>query len=382
MNILFITQLFPEKTEGCYTSNALREFVEEWGRIGHKVQVVRPHFKYEVDPFPTEPNFAIGNNINVEFIKPLRIPLIKFSFYSQNRILQHLMFQPDIIICHLYNSYFTFPNLASKLSVPLVIGIHMSDIKLSKNKFFKWRQKRIFKKASGLACRSHGYKKKFDSSFPEFRKLSFLALSGIPENFIKSAAHNTNLIIPETTTNLVTVSSLIKRKQIDKVIMALNKLKEVNWHYTIIGEGPELNNLKQQIISYNLTDRITFTGKIPRKSVLDYLIKSNIFILPSYDETLGLVYLEAMALGNITIGSIDEGIDGIIEHGKNGYLCDATSDLSIYESLNHALSLPPDEYNSIIISAKKTISEYSISEQSKRYLNNLKRILEDDSNQA
>ena len=50
--------------------------------------------------------------------------------------------------------------------------------------------------------------------------------------------------------------------------------------------------------------------------------QSDVFVLPSVNETFGMVYLEAMSQGCIPIGTSGEGIDGIIENGKNGYLCD------------------------------------------------------------
>ena len=52
MNILLITQLFPFNKEDKNTSSAIREFAEEWAKMGHKVKVIRPHFSYEKEPFP------------------------------------------------------------------------------------------------------------------------------------------------------------------------------------------------------------------------------------------------------------------------------------------------------------------------------------------
>ena len=75
MNILFITQLFPYYKNDKNTSGALREFIEEWGNMGHNIKVIRPHFSYEKEDFPNQPEFRIGENIEVNFIKPFRIPL-------------------------------------------------------------------------------------------------------------------------------------------------------------------------------------------------------------------------------------------------------------------------------------------------------------------
>ena len=50
--------------------------------------------------------------------------------------------------------------------------------------------------------------------------------------------------------------------------------------------------------------------------------ESDIFILPSRNETFGMVYMEAMASGCITVCSKNDGVDGIIRDGINGFLCE------------------------------------------------------------
>ena len=47
------------------------------------------------------------------------------------------------------------------------------------------------------------------------------------------------------------------------------------------------------------------------------------FVMVSSREAFGLVYLEAMAKGCIVIGTKGQGIEGIVKHGENGFLCKA-----------------------------------------------------------
>jgi glycosyltransferase involved in cell wall biosynthesis len=373
MNILLITQLFPYTAEVSYTSGALREFAEEWGNMGHFVKVLRPHYGYEKEAFPDKPVFKIGNNLDVEFIKPLRIPLIKLNFYSQRKALKKIPFKPDVIICHQYNSYFTFHTLARKFKVPLVIGIHMSDIRISKNRFHHWHQERIFKQATAFACRSYTYERLFQQQFPAFSDRTFVALSGLPERYLK--LDNTSKKLSGKF-EIVTVSSLIKRKQIDKIIKALTLLpSNINWNFSIIGSGDEEEKLKNQAQHLNLSDNVKFCGQYNRDDVIRNLLKSDIFILPSYDETLGLAYLEAMACGCITIGSENEGIDGIIVDGENGFLCDPFDDRSISIKLLEAVTLKPEHLNNILENVKKTIRNFSIRQKSKEYFDHVNTLI-------
>lgn len=372
MKILLITQLFPFKKGIKETSGAIREFAEEWGKMGHLVKVLRPHFSYEKEPFPDNPNFHISNNIEVNFIKPFRIPLLKLIWYSRKKTEQFISFKPDIIICHLYNSYFTFHWLAEKLNIPLIIGIHISDIKISNNKFHRWHQNLIFKKSSAFACRSYSVNKLFQKQFPKFKRKTFIALSGIPEEFLNNRVKKKN----NKKIRIISISSLIKRKQIDKVLLALFNLPEnIDWEYIIIGSGPKQQNLKSLIKKLNLTDNVKMFAHKPRKNIIKELDQSDIFILPSYHETLGLVYLEAMARGCITIGSINSGVDGIIIDKENGFLCDPYNNQSIRDKLIMALSLDNNEKVKIINNAKETVSSFTIKKKSEEYIKNISKFL-------
>jgi glycosyltransferase involved in cell wall biosynthesis len=149
----------------------------------------------------------------------------------------------------------------------------------------------------------------------------------------------------------------------------------INWNFSIIGSGDEEEKLKNQAQHLNLSDNVKFCGQYNRDDVIRNLLKSDIFILPSYDETLGLAYLEAMACGCITIGSENEGIDGIIVDGENGFLCDPFDDRSISIKLLEAVTLKPEHLNNILENVKKTIRNFSIRQKSKEYLDHVNTLI-------
>lgn len=371
MNILFITQLFPSDKDINNTSEALREFVIEWAKKGHQIKVIRPYYSYEQEPYPQKTTFKIEANVLVEFVKPIRIPLLKFGYFNNERILENLTFKPDIVICHMYNSYFTFYKLAKILNVPLVVGIHMSDIRISKNIFHRFHQKLIFRNASAFACRSIAIQNLFHELFPEYNQKTFVAFSGLPQFYLNQKVDlNKNKKI-----RIISVSWLIKRKQIDKVIKALDKMPaDFQWEYVIIGTGKEEKSLKQLASETNFSNRIHFRGKKSRESIVEELKQSDIFVLPSYNETLGLVYLEAMACGCLTIGSLNEGIDGIIIDGQNGLLCDPLNDVSISEKLYEAMVMDEEKYKKMVSKGLETVSNYSNEKKSGEYLERLLKL--------
>ncbi|MBN2636384.1 MAG: glycosyltransferase family 4 protein [Prolixibacteraceae bacterium] len=376
MNILFISQLFPFKKGEINTTGALREFIEQWANSGNTIKVIRVHYSHEKEEFPSISSYNIGNNIIVDFIKPIRIPVLKLSFYNNNKIINGLGFKPDIIVCHHYNAYFTFYKLAKKLNIPLVAGIHMSDVRLAQKLFYRWHFKRIYKQVSAFACRSQSYFEQFSKLFPEYRSKAFLALSGIPKKYLKSFESMKN--VDNDRLHFITVSSLIKRKQVDKILIALSALPvEIKWSFSIIGEGPEKSNLLELANKLKIIANINFLGNINRDNVFEQLKMADIFILPSYNETFGLVYLEAMAAGCITIGSCKEGIDGIIINNDNGFLCNPFDQYSINQIILQASQINNSDKIRIRKNAFKTVANYSNSRMADNYLNKLKEVVHD-----
>jgi glycosyltransferase involved in cell wall biosynthesis len=122
---------------------------------------------------------------------------------------------------------------------------------------------------------------------------------------------------------IITVARLVKLKNIDKVIHALSRLKQkYHFRYTIAGDGPEKNYLTNLVHHYDMQDIIQLTGKIPHQEIADILCEHDIFIMPSYFETFGRVYFEAMALGLPVICAKNSGIYGFFEEMKEGISVD------------------------------------------------------------
>lgn len=122
--------------------------------------------------------------------------------------------------------------------------------------------------------------------------------------------------------NIITVGSFDKSKNIDLVIKSFKYIndKYKDTKLTIVGCGTEKENYINLVNDLKLNDKVFFTGLLSNKEVFNQLSKNQIFILPSKPEGFGICYVEAMYSGCITIGTEDEGIDGFIKNGYNGFL--------------------------------------------------------------
>ena len=123
---------------------------------------------------------------------------------------------------------------------------------------------------------------------------------------------------------MVSVARLVPVKGIDDTLHALAALYERNpnleWSYDIAGDGPERGVLQQLTKNLGLEERVQFLGALPNEDVLRLLEKSAIFVLPSWNEAFGLAYLEAMAMGTVVVGCLENGASDIITGGVDGCL--------------------------------------------------------------
>ena len=106
----------------------------------------------------------------------------------------------------------------------------------------------------------------------------------------------------------------------------------------IIGDGPERTALGTLAEELNISQRVDVLGPRRRQEVAAAMRNCAIFALPSSYEGLGCVYLEAMASGKPAIGCHGQGIDEIIENGRNGMLVSTGSESELAEALHKLLS--------------------------------------------
>ncbi len=131
--------------------------------------------------------------------------------------------------------------------------------------------------------------------------------------------HFKKAIAPDGEKILVHVSNFRKVKRVQDVIYVFQKVsKKINVKLLMIGDGPERKSLEDLCRNIGLCDQIRFLGK--QDAVEELLAISDLFILPSENESFGLAALEAMACQVPVISSNVGGLPEVNIHGKTGYL--------------------------------------------------------------
>jgi len=134
---------------------------------------------------------------------------------------------------------------------------------------------------------------------------------------------------------ILSVGYLIPRKAHKYVVMAVAKLLRAHPDivYVVIGKGDEEQPLQEIVNEMGLQDAVEFIGQVPHRVVMAYLATCDIFALPSWDESFGVVYVEAMAHGRPVVACRGEGIEDVIVDGETGVLVEPKD----VDSLTNAL---------------------------------------------
>ena len=178
------------------------------------------------------------------------------------------------------------------------------------------------------------------------------------------------------TPRLITISRFDKRKNHEKIIMALRNLKQQypNIVYICIGYGDEEKNIKKLVQELNLNSQVMFFKNISHDLKNSLLAKSNIFVMPTIItkasvEGFGISYIEAAQYGVPSIGGKDGGASDAISHNKTGLICDGNNLDNIYSSLCYMIE------NKKYLEFGKNAKEYVSKFEWPRIIEEYKKIL-------
>ncbi len=92
------------------------------------------------------------------------------------------------------------------------------------------------------------------------------------------------------------------------------------WKLTLIGDGPEKENLIAHARSLGLSDRVTFTGALSQSSLFTTIAEADAFVLNSSFESFSFQVVEVMALGVPVVATTGCNLSEIITHTESGLL--------------------------------------------------------------
>lgn len=395
-NILLLTNIYPTNDKSYTGTPVCHYFTKEWVKSGYNVRVVhfeslfpRPFLwvgamftdfikaKTGCVVYPNMPRKDVHYNVDeipVHFV-PIK-KLIPHSNYKEKDVLKAFEricdalekenFVPDVITAH-----FALPQLQVlylfKQKFPSIkncLVLHSGGESLPS---IYPDYKKYMEAVDTWGFRSVAFKTQFEQLYGVHPR-EFLCYSGIPDSYIQPVSRD----FTDGVRRFSFVGSLFKLKRVEDTLTALDKtMADKEYTFDIVGDGAEMGNLKAQVEELKMTKHVVFHGQQPRDTAQQIVAKSDCFIMVSTREAFGLVYLEAMAKGCITVATKGQGIDGIIVDGENGFLCESENIEALSALIRKIVSLSPKELKRISDNAVATAANLTNQKVAKHYINSI-----------
>ncbi|MAI06187.1 MAG: hypothetical protein CBC47_03490 [Alphaproteobacteria bacterium TMED87] len=139
-------------------------------------------------------------------------------------------------------------------------------------------------------------------------------------------------------TRLLFVGRLVYQKGLDILLEALKEIKDSDlWSLDIIGDGPLRKEILEKAKSLQIDKNINFYGWQSREQLIKIYKDNDIFLIPSRDEGMPNVMLEAMASGLAVIGTKVSGLEEVIINNQNGFLVEKENPHELYEAIKNLI---------------------------------------------
>ena len=212
--------------------------------------------------------------------------------------------------------------LSKELGIPYVVSVHGLDAFSTAQvtgRVGAWCQRisrRVYASSRRVICVSESVREQVLEGMGRSCRTSVVYNGVDPELFSPGDQPASESIV------ILSVGSLLSIDGHELLVRGASSLAfefpALRWEF--IGHGRErscLQNLAQQL---RVDTRVRFLGRQPRQQIATAMRRCTVFALPSRQEGLANVYLEAMSTSKPVIGCRGQGIAEIIQHGSNGFL--------------------------------------------------------------
>jgi glycosyltransferase involved in cell wall biosynthesis len=167
-------------------------------------------------------------------------------------------------------------------------------------------------------------------------------------------AYFTPLSYNERKNNILFVGSLIERKGVRTLIQAFAAVVKQfpKVHLILIGEGAQRIEIEQLAQLLGISANITLTGAQPQERVAVEMRYAKVFVLPSIEEGLGVVLLEAIASGTPIVASNVGGISEVVDD-TIGILVPPGDADQLGKAILTIINLSPEKWNYFHHNARK-----------------------------
>lgn len=287
-----------------------------------------------------------------EFFQLLKEVKSETSNYSKfmkfSRCLPILLYQPDILHLQWVKDLPRYSFLKSKFGISLVVSFRGAHINYTPIVEPEYQDK--YKAAFPLVDGFHGVSEtiiKKASQYGNIVDRSTVIYSPIPQFFFDAFREFKKS--ESKTIRLVSVGRNHWKKGYQYAVDALYNLKQkgYNIHYTVIGPSAPTEALLFQIHELELEDFISFIGQLNQNDLSEALRYQDVLLLPSLEEGIANVVLEAMSIGLPVISTDCGGMAEVVKQNETGWLIPMRDSNAISDAIINFNETPEEEIKMI-----------------------------------
>ena len=201
----------------------------------------------------------------------------------------------DVVIDYMGYGLFNTFYAAKKMHAEKKLSWIHFDVELSMGDISAYTN--YFSDFDRLVCVSQEIREKSERKLPQFKE-KFRVFHNViqTERIWQLANEGTGFTENDPTPRIVSVGRLDPQKGFDLALIAFNKLKKEGYlfHWYIIGEGHQREELEKLVREYQLTDDVTLMGR--QLNPYPYIAQCDLYFQPSRHEAYGIAAAEARVL--------------------------------------------------------------------------------------
>jgi N-acetyl-alpha-D-glucosaminyl L-malate synthase BshA len=240
--------------------------------------------------------------------------------------------------------------------IPLVTTLHGTDITLvGQHPSYKHAVEFSINQSDTITSVSESLKRDTLQFFKITKEIQVITNFIDNSEFINTEVCQRSSFANKDEKILIHVSNLRPVKRVNEVLQIFkNVQKKVKSKLIIIGEGPDMEKVNQFLEDNpDLITKVRLLGKV--NDLYKILQLSDVFLLPSEQESFGLAALEAMAAGTPVISSNAGGIPEVNIQGETGFLAEIGN---VEAMSNYTIKLLTDE--KLLDQMKKNAKEQAL----------------------
>jgi len=291
----------------------------------------------------------------------LLFPTLKILLQGKRQVLQQQNLElsleniiPDVIHLQWPSVIPWFEEILLKQKFPVVLsqrGFHSNVRPFVDNENFEYLKK-WFPRIAGFHSVSKAIAANGDKIFSSPEKIDQIIFTGLPLKEIPF----TEEYIRFTQLKIISIGRAHWIKGYDYALQCCKLLKEskVPFSYTIIG-GAGDEELQFLIDNLGLKDCVVLEKRKQQKEIFKLMREASVLLMPSLEEGIPNVVVEAMAIGLPVISTDCGGITDLIDNGKEGWIVPKRDPQGMAKMIIDFLNLPKAEMENVHLRARQKI---------------------------